>query len=550
MIVGTSGSYNLEVSVEAGYPEGGYRSVRRRNIAVIAALFAFALSSAYAAFALVTQVDQLFLPGNEIRVNLPFSAPGLDVQAPDAITANDERINVLLIGIDRRPGEQRGEAYRSDSIIILTIHPEARQASMISLPRDLWVQIPLSDDNIYEGRINEAYAQGILTGYSGGGPALLKETLQLNFGIDIDKYVVLDFEAFVEIVDALGGIDIDIPDHVAYLYSTDEQPGSERWFELTPGNYHLSGDDALAYSRYRLDSDLYRMERQQRVILAAVDRALSLGALSRAPDLWDRYHEAVQTDVSAFQVPGLAALLRDIPSDHIYSYTLNDAVVGFQTAGGASVLRLLPELAAPIIGTAFRPPEVSEENARVAVLNASGRAGFAHDFELFLGLKGIWTENLVFGNAPGAGESVILYLPQAKITARFLGRWLDIEDNVRQATPEEASEYLTDAQVAVIVAGDVESPQVRLPGSESGAASASGFGSAGPSQFDPLSPPPEYFEEDDTAPTPVADEPDFVPTEDPANPFDDTPVPDETAQPNPFDDTPTPTIDNPFDDDT
>lgn len=533
-------SYNSLVSVETGYPNDlgprGYRSVRRRNILVLTTLFAFALSSAYAAFALVSQIDQLFLPGNELRFNLPFRTPGLDIAPPDALAANEDRINVLLIGIDRRPGQAKDEAYRSDSIIIMTIHPQAKQASMISLPRDLWVQIPLDDGEMYEGRINEAYAQGVLTDHPGGGPDLLKGTLEYNFGIDIDYYVVLDFEAFVELIDALGGIDIDIPDHVAYLYSTDERPGSERWFELTPGRHHLSGDDALAYSRYRQDSDLYRIERQQRVIFAAVDRALSLGMLTRAPDLWDRYHDAVDTDISAFRVPGLAALLRDIPSDRIFSYTLNDAVVGVQTPAGASVLRLLPEIAAPIIGAAFRPPEVARENARVAVLNATGAPGFAHEFELYLGLKGISRDNLTFGNAPGANGSAVLYLPQAKTTARFIARWLDLDDELREATPEEAAVFLADAQVAVILGDGLKAPQVRLPGSDDDAADFVDEGT----QYDPYSPPPTYFDEPDTPPTPVAPPVQEPVAEEPIeeeseNPFADTPIPEDTPDSNPFD---------------
>ncbi|HWO93369.1 MAG TPA: LCP family protein [Dehalococcoidia bacterium] len=491
------------MGMQTSYPEPGLRfgPSRRRVASVLFALLLLTLGTGYGAFAMVTQVDQLLFPGNEIRVNLIGNAPGLDVKPPDALAANEDRINLLLIGLDRRPGEQaEKDAYRSDTIVVLSIHPEQKKASMISFPRDLWVQIPEGDGEVSEGRINEAYYRGQYYDYEGGGPGLVADTLTHNFGIAVDRYVVLEFEDFVELIDALGGIDIEIPDHVAYLYSTDEVPGHERWFEVGPGRHHFSGDDALAYARYREDSDLYRIQRQQRVIFAAIDRALSLGMLSRAPELWDKYQDAVDTDISAFQVPGYAALLKGISSDQIASYSLGDAVLGFTTAGGASVLRLLPDQAAPILGRAFRPPEVDQENARIALLNATGEPGLAHEFELYLQIQGIEPANMTFGNAPEGwpmGEAAVLYVPGAKNTARFLGEWIEIDD-VREATPEEVQLLFGDAQVVAILGDGVQPRLVALPGTENGAAPASSFiGAEAPPQYDPYEPPVEYFEEPD-----------------------------------------------------
>src|SRR5205823_2565419 len=110
------------------------------------------------------------------------------------------------------PNEEDNGAYRSDSIIVLTIHPNAKKAAMLSFPRDLWVQIPLPKGGVTEGRINEAYELGELLrereGYKGGGPQVLKDTMRHNFGIEIDNYVVLDFVGFKEIIDALGGVSL------------------------------------------------------------------------------------------------------------------------------------------------------------------------------------------------------------------------------------------------------------------------------------------------------------------------------------------------------
>lgn len=515
---------------------------KRRNRFIVVALVAFAFTSAYAAFAMVTQIDQLVFPGNELRLG-KFSAPGLDVKPPDALASAEDRINIAIIGLDRRPTEEKSDLYRADSIIALTIHPYAKQASMISFPRDLWVQIPLPNGGFYEGRINEAYERGSSLRYKGGGPGLVRATLEHNFGIDIDYYVVLDFEGFVELIDAMGGIDVDIPDHVAYEYSTSEIWGSQRWFELFPGRQHLNGDDALAYSRYRQDSDLYRIQRQQRVIFASINKALSLNMLSRAPQLWDKYKDAVKTDISSFRVPGMAALLQGITTDRIQSYSLGDAVIGFQI-GGASVLRLLPDQAAPIVGSAFRPPEVTKENATIAVYTSTSDAALARRTQLFLQLQGIAPENLTAGTAP-AGTNydapLVLYRPKAKTTARFLARWLKLDagKSLREATPQEASSLPSD--IVVALPPDANPALVALPGTERGAAPASRFTGAGaPPQFDPFRPPPSAFDNQNgprSTATPAANP--FAPTP-VANPFGGAPTPAPTPPANPFAATPTP----------
>src|SRR5438105_3566408 len=113
----------------------------RRNLFALAALAIFALSSCYAALAMVTQVDQFFLPGSELHIRgpfglLPFSPPGLDLSDPSAIDAEDQRINILLVGLDKRPQEDANEAYRADSIMVITIHPYAKRASILGFPRD------------------------------------------------------------------------------------------------------------------------------------------------------------------------------------------------------------------------------------------------------------------------------------------------------------------------------------------------------------------------------------------------------------------------------
>ncbi len=129
---------------------------------------------------------------------------GINWQPGDPIPTweGKERVNILVMGIDARPGEEG--PWRTDSMIVLTVDPVTKSAGMLSIPRDLWVPIP----GYGEGRINTANYLGDAYDYPGGGPALAARTVQYNLGIPIHHYVRVDFGAFVQLVDLIGGIDI------------------------------------------------------------------------------------------------------------------------------------------------------------------------------------------------------------------------------------------------------------------------------------------------------------------------------------------------------
>src|SRR5688572_7292038 len=112
-----------------------------------------------------------------------------------------ERVNILLLGLDRRPDES---ISRTDTMILVTVDPDAKIAGMLSIPRDLWVSIP----GYAEDRINKAYFNGDRDKYPGGGPALAMKTVQYNLGVPVHFYAQIDFEGFRDIIDTLGGIDI------------------------------------------------------------------------------------------------------------------------------------------------------------------------------------------------------------------------------------------------------------------------------------------------------------------------------------------------------
>jgi len=158
---------------------------------------------------------------------------------------NDGLLNILLIGQDRRPNEGR---QRSDCMILCSLNPETKELSMISFLRDLYVQIPGYSDN----RLNAAYVYG--------GFDLIKETFNHNFGVNIDGCLEVDFDSFEQIVDILGGVEIELTSAEAQIVGSG----------ATEGFYLLNGEQALTYTRIRkIDSDFQRTARQ-RALLNAV----------------------------------------------------------------------------------------------------------------------------------------------------------------------------------------------------------------------------------------------------------------------------------------
>ena len=218
------------------------------------------------------------------------------------IAKEDYVVNILLIGQDRRPGENRA---RSDAMILCTFNTRNNTLTMTSFLRDLWVQIPGYQDN----KLNAAYAAG--------GMKLLQKTLEHNFGIHIDGNVEVDFNRFVQIVDLLGGVDIELrSDEARYLNrALDTQ-------KLTAGVQTLTGKQVLCYCRIRsLDSnaDFSRTNRQRKVLDALVRKYRATG-ITKTLSLLDDILPMLTTDMTRMQIMGYAYdLLPKIASAQIVS---------------------------------------------------------------------------------------------------------------------------------------------------------------------------------------------------------------------------------------
>ena len=195
---------------------------------------------------------------------------------------NDGLVNILLIGQDRREGENR---QRSDAMILCSFNPETSKFSMISFLRDLYVQIPGYEDN----RLNAAYAYG--------GFELLKETLELNFGISVDGCLESDFEGFEKIIDTIGGVEIELTKEEAEIVGANE------------GVCTLNGNQALTYARIRkIDSDFQRTERQRKIMNSVFEKAKTY-SLTELAMFFSEIFPLMSTDMTDDEVMTLALTL-------------------------------------------------------------------------------------------------------------------------------------------------------------------------------------------------------------------------------------------------
>ena len=349
-------------------------------------------------------------------------------------------------------------------MFVLTIDPHNKTAGILGIPRDLWVEIPTRDGNGYlNERINAAYVLGEVNDYDGGGPALAMATAEHTLGIKLDHYVVIDFQGFKKVIDALGGVDVDVPTYLRDdLYSDTELPGDYLPQEFEPGIQHMDGTRALAYARIRRgSSDLDRIQRQQRVIFAVIDKALNLDVLPNALSLWRQYKDTIDTDISDPQIPGLALLAAEIPPERIIALSLGPATVPYTTPAGAAVLVAAPEGIQQIVEALFSDQQILEEGAMVEVQNGTGEPGLATSVVDYLVNLGLPRSSLVTSNAPeqALGQpSAILDYTGKRYTADRLAEWLGLpSDRVRSAGAGDAAlRSNSEADIVLIVGTDVD----------------------------------------------------------------------------------------------
>jgi len=235
-----------------------------------------------------------------------------------------EPLNVLLLGSDRRPGE--GWQTRSDAIVVVRLDPARQRIALLSLPRDLVVNIP----GYGYARINAATVYGESDPYAGGGMELARATVSALLGLPIHHVVRADFNAFITAIDAIGGVDVVVEQE---LYDP-AYPTMDYGYMVAhflPGPYHMDGETALIYSRMRhMDSNYARNRRQQQVLVAAFQRVREQNLIDQVEtlaNLTTALRDHIQTDLSLEQMIGLAWAFRDVAPEMVERYALDENLV-------------------------------------------------------------------------------------------------------------------------------------------------------------------------------------------------------------------------------
>ncbi|MGE5140035.1 MAG: LCP family protein [Rudaea sp.] len=364
--------------------------------------------------------------------------------------AAGERVNVLILGIDRREGETG--PWRTDTMIVATLDPKTKTGGMLAIPRDLYVPIPLA--GVGENRINTANFFGDMNKYPGGGPALAKKTVEYNLGIPIHYYALIDFRTFKKIVDTLGGIDVDVP----YAIDDAQYPTDDYRTEvihIPAGRIHMDGNLALKYARTRhTTSDFDRSKRQMQIILACRDKALKLDMISKLPQLYSQFQSLVQTDMTLPQMIALAPFASAIRPDNIRSRSIDQTMTyEIRLNNGADVLWPDRSKISVVVNDLFGSggtPTPKPEEARIVVLNGTGRAGDADAAASYLRDKGF--DVVQIGNAPRSNykQTIIYTYDDLPRTGAALAQALGIPaSSVQKGTSAPA-----DANVQIILGID------------------------------------------------------------------------------------------------
>lgn len=239
---------------------------------------------------------------------------------------------ILLLGIDQRADES-GPA-RSDSMILLGSQAGGDGAALLSIPRDLWVNIP----GVGDQRINTALYFGYDADDPSAGPQLAARTVRQELRRPVDRYLLLDFATFVRAVDALGGIEIDVPAAIVDTeYPTPDYGVTTIRFD--PGLQAMDGERALVYVRTRhSDGDFSRSRRQLQVLQALAAKAVQPASWPRLPELYRVLNQGVVTNLTPADGPAVLPLFSAIARGQVAAATLEEATTPWITPGGAWVL--------------------------------------------------------------------------------------------------------------------------------------------------------------------------------------------------------------------
>lgn len=243
--------------------------------------------------------------------------------------------NILVLGADVRPGRWMP---RTDSIMVIALDHKNDQVGIVSIPRDLYVDIP----GWGMDRINAAAYAGDQNKYPGGGPALARRVVEEAVGIPTQHYVLIRMEGLVRLVDAVGGVTVTLECPLYERTPDPKNPEQTITWTLPAGEVFLDGPTAMKFATYRyIESDFGRVRRQQQLIWAIRNRALSANLIPRIPELWAALKDTFKTDLNLLDIIRLAKLGIDLDPRNVHGTVLDrDIVENYTTPGGGAVLRI------------------------------------------------------------------------------------------------------------------------------------------------------------------------------------------------------------------
>ncbi len=411
----------------------------------------------------------------------PIGSGDAGTQAPTLPPWNGtDRLNVLLVGSDQRPGDS---SFNTDTMIVVSIDPKTRQVAMFQLPRDsVGVPVPANARSLwgstYAGKINSWWTQNRNRAnlWPGETPTTrgfnaLKAILGELYGIDIPYYVMVNFSGFTKVVDTLGGAQINVQIPVA----DDHYPGdsgTQRVY-IPAGPQHMTGTEALIYARSRHGSDDFdRGRRQQRVLISVRDQVNPQAIMANLPELLNTLQRSVKTDMPVSMVGPLLSLSQQIDTRNLRSFvfappfystdmygpshgTNSDIVINAARIrrAVASAFTVDPKLLA-------QQEQLATEQAQVWVVNASGKTGLASNVADYLAYAGLDASAPNKGAPTAAKTKIVVYNGAETVVA---GSVTYLEDlfGVKATMATDAS---VPANIVVTLGKDAPNLSVEGPG--------------------------------------------------------------------------------------
>jgi LCP family protein required for cell wall assembly len=422
----------------------------------------FILFGAFGIFAIVTAVVAFLVVSNIVSTTSSFDLPGApvdisgDIKVPQGaeyvqpLQTNNgpeaqpwdgaSRVTILIMGLDFRDWEA-GETARTDTMMLASVDPVNLTVGILSIPRDLWVNIP----GFEYAKINTAYFLGESYQLPGGGPGLAVKTVEEVIGVPINFYAQLDFYSFIKFIDEIGCIDLKIRREI-----TIDPLGPGNTVTLQPGTQPLCGAEALAYARQRYTDggDFDRSQRQMEVIMAIRDQIFNLNKLpslvANAPALYNDLSQGVRTNLNMQQIIQLAILASRIPRENIRQAIINEEHLEFGTSpDGLSIVKPIPDRIRILrdelftsggpLAPAANPDLASDpaammqaEQARVIVQNGTGQDGLASRMSEYLRNQGV---NVIQeGNADQMyGQMSLIDYTGKPYTLAYLAKTMNID---------------------------------------------------------------------------------------------------------------------------